>query len=162
MKRHIRPVTLLSSLFVAIGLLTGCDLSYTVVEFWICNESGQTLYVESNIVSALTSDKRCFTLEEGDMNAELLAKSPKYQGFQSSYMPLSNCINNEGAKVSIFTIGDNGEKHLVRSWNYSDRNNTGRELFSESCLSQRVQTLVDGGCFPSFTFIIQPEDLESN
>ena len=158
MRRHY----LLLSIFVTLVLFTGCDLSYTVAELWMCNESGQSLYVESEIVSEHTSEKLCFPLESGDENKVLLAKSPRYEGSQSSYLPLSHCIKNEDAKVSIYTVAESGEKLLVRTWYYSNRNNAGRELFNEKCLSRDIQSFPDGGCFPSFTFIIIPEDLKSH
>lgn len=144
-------------LISAMGLLTGCDLSYTVSEFWICNGAGQPLYIESDIRSDLSSEKRCFVLEEGE--EVLLAKSPRYEHIQSSYLPLSHCVYNEEANVRIYHIGDNGEKRLVRTWYYSDRGKPGRELFNENCLSQEVHSFPDGGSFPSFVFVILPEDI---
>ena len=158
----MRRFKFLSYLISAMGLLTGCDLSYTVGEFWICNESGQLLYVESDIASELTSEKRGFLLEEGEANKEPLAKSPRFEGEQASCLSLSHCVNNEDAKVIIYTLGENGEKHLARTWYYSDRDKSGRELFSEKCLAQGGYHLHDGGSFSSFTFVVLPEDLESN
>ena len=74
-------------------------------------------------------------LEEGEGNMEILAKSARYEDMQS-YLPLSHCINNQDAKVSIYTVSDDGEKQLVHTWHYSDRDKDGRELFNEKCLSQ--------------------------
>ena len=145
-------------LLVILGLLTGCDLSYTVSSLWICNESGQPLYVESTIKSELTSTDLCFMLEEGEGNMEILAKSARYENMQS-YLPLSHCINNQDAKVSIYTVSDGGEKQLVHTWHYSDRDKEGREIFNEKCLSQGGDSTPDGGYFPTFTFTILPEDL---
>lgn len=155
----MRRFNFLSYLISAMGLLTGCDLSYTVAEFWICNESGQTLYVESDIKSNLSFDMHSFVIEAGENNKVLLAKSPRYEDTQLSYLPLSQCIENEEARVSIYTIGDHGEHNLVRTWYYSDGDKPGRELFNENCLLQDFHSFPDGGCFPSFTFVILPEDV---
>ena len=149
----------MSSLFVAFVLLTGCDLSYTVGQLFIRNESGQSLYVESNIVSEHTSETCCFLLEVGD--EARLGKSPRYDG-HASYLPLSHCVYNDDAYVSIFTIDDNEEKHLARTWYYSDRDKDGKQLFNENYLDKDFSDSPDGGNFPCFVFVVLPEDLESN
>lgn len=146
-------------LSVVLLLITGCQKSYSVCEFWICNESGQDLYVESSIVSELTSDGISFLLNEGADHAILLAKSKRYNGTSTSYLPLSCCVNNQDARVRLYTVSAEGEKHLVHTWYYSEREKGGRELFNEECLTQGFNYLLDGGHFPSFTFTILPEDI---
>ena len=85
-------------------------------------------------------------------------------GEQVTYLPISHYIFNEDAQVKIFTISDYGEKMLVKTWKYSDRNNGGRGLFNESYLESGdfSGTGVDGGCFISIRFVVLPEDLECN
>jgi hypothetical protein len=156
-------------LAIAMLLATGCVKSYTIGTLYIRNESGQVLYVESTIQSDLTEAPMQFTLLEGtdeipNNNDVAIARTKRLMGEQTTYLPISHYVFNEDAQVNIFTVSDDGEKTLVRTWNYSDRNKNGREFFKESCLGSGDfdGAGVDGGCFISFRFIVLPEDLESN
>ena len=139
-------------------LIVGCDLSYYVVELVIQNESGQILFVESNIDSFTTSGIQTLKIHNG--TGGFIAQSKKYSDSAMLYLPLDSIIGNEDAYVSVYTISDSEEKHLVHTWYYSDREKDGRELFSEKCLTQDEFHGHDGGNFLAYTFTILPEDLE--
>jgi hypothetical protein len=153
----MRHFSYLIIIFVS-ALCVGCSKPYSVGELWLKNESGQDLFVESYIVSALSSDALSFILENGKEN--YIAQSKRYQNEALEYISLPDYITNDDAYVSIYIVSEQGDRQLIHTWYYSDRENDNRELFSEKCLSQDLMYLLDGGFFPRFTFTILPEDIQ--
>ena len=154
-------------LAVFLILMTGCVKSYTVGGLYIRNESGRVLYVESTIKSNLTNNPLSFTLLEGtddfpNNNDKEIARTKRHMGEQIAYLPISDYVFNEDAQVKIFTITETGEKNIVKTWKYSERNCSDRNFFNESCLSTEGSnfTALDGGYFISYKFVVLPEDLE--
>lgn len=157
----------IKSLFIAMLLTTGCVKPYTVGGLYIRNETSQTLYVESTIQSALTDNPMQFLLFEGtddipNNNDVEVARTKRLMGAQTTYLPISHYIFNEDAQIKLYTIAENGEKTLVKIWKYSDRNNSGREFFNESCMESGdfSGAGVDGGYFISIRFVVLPEDIK--
>ena len=147
-------------------LTTGCVKSYTIGSFYIRNESGQILYVESTIKSALKDTTMSFTLLEGtddipNNNDIEIARTARFMGEQTTYLPISHYVFNDDAQVRLFTISNNGEKTLVKTWKYSERNKIGRELFNEANLETGDfnGAGMDGGCFISIRFVVLPQDI---
>ena len=151
------------SLFLLIGilslLLTGCLPPYTIVYLDLCNESGQTLYVETNIVSSMSSQLQSFDLPQGANDTKCIAFSAKENGVNKQ-TSVSQCITNDDAYLSIYVYTLSGEKRLVRKWCYTDRDKDERQPFNEKYLKFEDHADPDGGYHPTYTFIILPEDLE--
>lgn len=141
-------------------LLVGCVKPYTIGGLFIRNESGQMLYVETNIESSLTSEFQSFMLEEGDYR--VIAQSPRYANEIRETLPLDSYIGNNDAYVRVYRLsGDSGEIELVRTWKYKERNQSGRELFNETNLECQKGGNPDGQQYIWYIFTIAPEDVSN-
>lgn len=150
-------------LLFVVGLLTfilsGCTKEYISSVLTISNETGEDLWVESNIVSTEYSDPKNFEMSKDiPYRHEVLARSVNYEN-GSVDLPLSSCVYNEEASVSIYREGDTGEKILVQQWRYAERHEDGRNLFNESNLERQTYSNVAGHTIVSFHFTILPEDI---
>lgn len=148
-------------LFISLFLLAGCNKSYFIAELVIRNESGQDLFVESSIESSSTNGVQTFMLRDGD--GKFIAQSKRYPE-DFGYMPLEKIVENAAdAYVSIFTISESsGEKQLIHTWNYLDKDKEGHELFNEKNLSKDGFHGLDGGNFQEMIFTILPDDIDNN
>ena len=95
-------------------LTTGCVKSYTVGSLYIRNESGQILYVESTIKSALTDNPMQFSLLEGadeipNNNDVVIARTNRLMDVQTAYLPISHYVFNEDAVSGNFVSADFGK-----------------------------------------------------
>lgn len=147
-------------LFISLFLLAGCNKSYFIAELVIRNESGHDLFVESSIESSSSNGAQIFMLRDGD--EKFIAQSKRYSE-DFGYLPLEKIVENADAYVSIFTISESsGEKQLIHTWYYSDKDEEGHELFNEKSLSKDGFHGHDGGNFQEMVFTILPDDIDSN
>lgn len=147
-------------MFISLFLLAGCNKPYFIAELVIRNESGLDLFVESSIESSSFNGVQTFMLRDGD--EKFIAQSKRYSE-NFVFLPLEKIVENADAYVSISTISESsGEKQLIHTWNYSDKDKDGHELFNEKSLSKDGFHGHDGGNFQEMIFTILPEDLESN
>ncbi len=163
------------------GILTilssGCFKDETLSCLTVYNKSGEDLWLESNIISAYPHSKiyvysphqierygiseysdstLCFPLK--DEYWACIAQTKWYNG--TTIWPLSDCIyNKEEAYVRIYRTDSCGEKTLVRTWYYVDKDKDGHELFSESCTERLFATYEFGDFSVTYLFSILPEDI---
>lgn len=146
---------------IVIGLLSllmaGCSNSFAVF-MNINNESGQELWVESNIFSEYCRDTLEFALRDGATNR--VARSGEYSGKEVPQDPIPYLVDNDDAYVRIYKPLPSGKRVLLRTWYLSDRNSGNRELFSPQYLKEDHYSESGGYSFSVFRFIILPEDIE--
>lgn len=117
--------------------LLGCTKGHINSVLSISNESGEDLWVESNIVSAEGNEPKDIWMPQGvPYQHEVLARSENYNS--PIDLSLDSCIYNEDACVCVYKKGDKGERVLGQKWRHSERNDEDRNLFNESNLDRKA------------------------
>lgn len=151
--RHFKIVLLC----VASLLLTRCGKPYTVGQLFICNDTTEKLVVESSIVSALTNGPTRVLLQTGETFE--LARTERQEGFISDF-PITEFVCNEEVCVKVFSLDESGNETLSAQWSFTNKEIDPRSVFNLSNHSYLLYSDPDGGCHPSYTFAILPEDIQ--
>lgn len=151
--RHFKIV-----LFCAASLLLAhCGKPYTVGQLFICNDTNEKLVVESSIVSALTEGSKRVLLQTGEILE--IARTERQEGYISDFS-IMEFVRNEGACVKVFSLDENGNEILSAQWSFINKEVDPRSVFNLSNHFYLLYSNPDGGCYPSYTFAILPEDIE--
>lgn len=137
--------------------MSGCNKPNNLCDLSIINETSEDLWIESSIVSSYSDNTILIPLQVGKDHRTRLAQSDWTHS--NGLLPLSACVYNKDACVKVFKMDSAGAKTLVHVWHYTDRNEDGHELFSESCLEKHIVEYVDGAVSISYIFTILPEDI---
>ena len=144
-------------LFSLIPLVSACFfMPKSLGELDLHNESGLTLYIETNLQSMFGDSLD--QIELTNASNVNLCRSNLLQNTSREITIEEICSNYKTAYVRVYRDNSHGERVLVKEWTYATRDDAGPQFFNMKYLVKDCFPQVDGVYVTAYRFTLQAGD----